>query len=208
MKTQGILISFEGMEGAGKTTQCNLLAERFEKEGKKTKVIREPGGVDIAEQIREVVLGPKNTKMATTTEVLLFQAARAQLYHEIVLPGLKNGKMVLMDRTRDSSLIYQGMVRGVGAKRIENLSDFATENTYPDITFLLDLPAEVGMERRMRSGELDRIEREGVGLQKKVCKAYLKVANKDKKRWVILDGQESIEEIAKKVWDKVSEKLG
>jgi len=208
MNKKGILVSFEGMEGAGKTTQCNLLAKKLEKMKYKTLVVREPGGVDIAEQIRDVVLAPKNKKIVISTEVLLFQAARAQLYAELVLPGLKVGKVVLMDRTRDSSTVYQGMVRGVGVEKIEGLNDFATDNTSPDLTFLLDLPAEVGMDRRMKSGKMDRIEREGVPLQKKVCKAYLKLADENKLgRWVVIDGQKSIEEIAKQVWQVVEKKI-
>ncbi len=204
----GLLISFEGMEGAGKTTQCKILAEKLEALGKEVIVIREPGGVPISEQIREVVLGAKNKEMDTRTEVLLFQAARAQLYAEVVLPSLKEGKMILMDRTRDSSTVYQGMVRGVGEEWIEKLNDYSTANTTPDFTFLLDLPAELGMKRREESGKLDRIEQEGVELQKKVCKAYLDFAKRDEgKRWQLIDSQQSIEEISEQIWASVQDKL-
>ena len=206
--SKGLLISFEGMEGAGKTTQCNLLAKRLKKLGKKVVVLREPGGVPISEQIREVVLRPSNTAMANTTEVLLFHVARAQIYDEIVLPSLKKGEVVIMDRTRDSSTIYQGMVRGMGEKWIETLNDYSTQNTVPDFTFLLDLPAQKGMDRRISQGKLDRIEREGVGLQRRVCKAYLDFSKRDKSgRWQIIDGKKSIEEIAEEVWEKTQEWL-
>lgn len=200
---KGILISFEGMEGAGKTTQCDLLANRLKDFGKEAVVVREPGGVPIAEKIRDLVLDPDHTEIALTTEVLLFQAARAQLYKEIVLPSLRQEKAVLMDRTRDSSTIYQGIARGVGVEIIENLNDYSTQNTVPDLTFLLDLPAEIGLQRRIDAGVTDRIEREGIELQRLVCKAYLDIAKKSKSgRWVVLDGLKSIDDLANEVWSR------
>ncbi len=114
MRKQGLLISFEGGEGSGKTVQIKRLRDRLARLGKKVLVCREPGGTVISEQIREVVLNPENVGMAYTTEVLLFQAARAQIYRELILPSLAAGKIVLCDRTRDSSVVYQGMVRGLG----------------------------------------------------------------------------------------------
>lgn len=202
---KGLLISFEGMEGAGKTTQCELLKQRIESlGGPSARVVREPGGVPVSEAIREIVLNPEYSEVAVTTEVLLFQAARAQLYAEIILPDLKKGIHVLMDRTRDSSLIYQGIVREIGVEWIEKLNDYSTQNTVPIRTFLLDLPAEEGMDRRMRQGNLDRIEQEGVPFQKKVCKAYLDVAQRDTTgRWVVIDGRKRIEQVAEEVWDNV-----
>lgn len=209
MKTsKGILISFEGMEGAGKTTQCKVVSEKLEKLGYKTLIVREPGGVDISEQIREVVLTPRNDKMAVMTEVLLFQAARAQLYAELVLPSLKKGVVVLMDRTRDSSTVYQGVVRGIGVEKIENLNDISTQNTVPHLTFLLDLPAEMGMDRRRRAGNMDRIELEGVPFQAKVCQAYLDIAQKDtSKRWRVIDASQNLESVTAQVWTEVAARL-
>ncbi len=204
MLKSGKLISFEGLEGAGKTTQVDLLRSALESNGKDTVVLREPGGTAISEQIRGVVLGPENKMMAPTTEVLLFQAARAQIYQEVVLPSLTAGKWVIMDRTRDSSLVYQGIVRDMGEKLIENLSDFSTQNTLPNLTFLLDLPVEVSFERIKAHRQLDRIESEGENFHEKVRQAYLDVAQRNQqKRWVIIDGSMSIEEVAGVVWDKV-----
>lgn len=206
---QGILISFEGMEGAGKSTQCALLSEKMKAQGYETVLIREPGGVPIAEDIRNVVLNAKNKEMAVTTEVLLFQAARAQLYDQVVIPSLQAGKVVIMDRTRDSSVVYQGVVRGVGVALIDSFNDYSTQKTLPVLTFLLDVPAEVGMDRITKSRELDRIESEGVELQEKVCQAYLDYAHQDTTgRWVIIDGQQTVEEIAQEVWKKVTTRLG
>lgn len=208
MTHTGLLISFEGMEGAGKTTQCDLLTRALEKLGHEVVVVREPGGVPISEQIRDVVLNPKNKKMDMRAEVLLFQAARAQLYGELVLPSLEAGKHVLMDRTRDSSLVYQGIVRGMGVEWIEQLNDYATQKTVPDLTFLLDLPPEVGMQRRMKVGKLDRIEQEGVELQRQVCKAYLEVARANKDgRWVIVDALQPLSQVTETVWAEVEQKL-
>lgn len=198
------LISFEGLEGAGKTTQTLELKKRLETLGEEVVELREPGGTDISEQIRKVVLGRENTTMAPTTEVLLFQAARAQIYHEKVLPALQDGKWVLMDRTRDSSLVYQGIVRGFGEKMIEELSDFSTQKTYPQLTILLDLPVEISFERIRKRRELDRIEEEGSDFHEKVRQAYLQVARKnDHNRWVIVDGDQSIEQIAEEVWERI-----
>ena len=144
----GLLITLEGGEGGGKTTQIVRLKKHLIEAGKDVVVLREPGGTAISEQIREVVLSSKNTGIAFTTEVLLFQAARSQIYREIVLPSLKAGKVVVMDRSRDSSVVYQGMVRGFGTELIEQLNDISTKKTYPDITFLLDIPVDIGLKRR------------------------------------------------------------
>jgi dTMP kinase len=204
----GKLISFEGLEGAGKTTQVKELQKRLVKLGKEVVVLREPGGTDISEQIRAVVLGRENKEMAPTTEVLLFQAARAQIYHQVVLPSLKAGKLVLMDRTRDSSLVYQGMVRGFGTKFIEELSDYSTQQTYPDLTFLLDLPVAVSFKRIETNRHLDRIELEGVHFHESVRKAYLQVAKKnEQKRWVVVDGEQTIKEVAAAVWQRIEKQV-
>ena len=128
MENSGILITLEGGEGGGKTTQIQLLKERLEADGKEVLTLIEPGGTEISEAIRELVLSPKYKGiMGETTEVLLFQSARAQIYHQLVIPALKAGKVVIMDRSRDSSVVYQGMVRGFGKDLIEQLNDISTQ---------------------------------------------------------------------------------
>lgn len=200
----GWLISFEGGEGAGKTVQIKRLRDRLYACGKDVIVLREPGGTVISEQIREVVLSAKNIGIAYTTEVLLFQAARAQLYREIVLPSLKAGKVVLMDRTRDSSVVYQGIVRGFGIDLIEQLNDISTSNTYPDITFLLDVAPEIGLKRRQQEGQMDRIDMENIDFHEKVRQAYLQVSEQDSRdRWVKIDGSQTIEDIEEDVWEEI-----
>lgn len=209
-KYPGLLITLEGGEGGGKTTQIVRLRNRLLKEGKDVVVLREPGGTAISEQIREVVLSSKNTGISFTTEVLLFQAARAQIYREIVLPSLQAGKVVIMDRSRDSSVVYQGMVRGFGVELIEQLNDISTKKTYPDLTFLLDVPVEIGLKRREDSGEVNRLDMEAVAFHEQVRQAYLKLAQTDQKkngsktRWVIIDAEPSLEEVEETLWDKVA----
>lgn len=207
--TKGVLISFEGGEGGGKTVQIKRLKDRLFAELQRESVaLREPGGTVISEQIREVLLNPNNVGMAYTTEVLLFQAARAQIYREIVIPSLEAGKVVLMDRTRDSSVVYQGIVRGFGVELIEQLNDISTQKTVPDMTFLLDLPVEVGLARRHDSGKMDRLDMETIEFHQKVRQAYLELATKDKSgRWRVVDAARTIEEIEADIWTEVHNKL-
>ena len=209
-KKPGFLITFEGGEGGGKTTQIVQLREKLTQAGKDVIVLREPGGTMISEQIREVLLSTKNVGMAFTTEVLLFQAARAQIYRELVLPSLAAGKVVVMDRSRDSSVVYQGMVRGFGIDLIDQLNNIATKNKYPDLTILLDVEVKVGLERRALTDKMDRIDLEAQDFHEKVRKSYLDLAqSKDKsaKRWLIVDANKSIEHVADEVWKHVSKAL-
>jgi dTMP kinase len=212
-KKTGLLITLEGGEGGGKTTQIVRLKNRLVKAGKDVVVLREPGGTAISEQIREVVLSSKNIGIAFTTEVLLFQAARSQIYREIVLPSLKAGKIVVMDRSRDSSAVYQGMVRGFGIELIEQLNDISTKKTYPDITFLLDVPVEIGLKRRNGTGDVNRLDMEAKDFHQKVRQSYLKLAKKDQKenakdaRWVIIDAEPDVEQVEKDIWQVVSDFL-
>jgi len=208
-EAKGFLITFEGGEGGGKTTQIVRLRDRLTKVGHDVVVLREPGGTVISEQIREVVLSSKNVGIAFTTEVLLFQAARAQIYREIVLPSLSAGKVVLMDRSRDSSVVYQGIVRGFGENLIEDLNNISTKNTYPDLTLLLDLLVETGLERRRESGKVDRLDMESTDFHRQVREGYLKIAHADKnKRWVTVDASKSLEEVEEKIWQTVQKRMG
>lgn len=204
----GFLITFEGGEGGGKTTQIVRLRDRLTKVGKDVVVLREPGGTVISEQIREVVLSSKNTGIAFTTEVLLFQAARAQIYREIVLPSLAAGKVVLMDRSRDSSVVYQGIVRGFGSELIEQLNNISTKNTYPDMTFLLDVDVKTGLARRAQTGKMDRIDMEAADFHQRVRDAYLEVAAaNDGDRWIVIDATQNLAAVEADLWRAVSQKL-
>lgn len=206
MKKKGLLITLEGGEGVGKTTQVVRLKERLIKEGKDVVVLREPGGTVISEQIREVVLSNKNVGMAYTTEVLLFQAARAQIYREIVLPSLELGKVVVMDRSRDSSVVYQGMVRGFGVEIIDQLNDISTKKTLPDVTFLLDAPVNVGLQRRLSLEGANRLDHESTSFHEQVRQAYLQVAKQDRvrsgvhSRWQIIDASVGVDQVEQQIW--------
>lgn len=206
---KGLLISFEGGEGAGKTIQLKRLRDKLTKAGKSVVVLREPGGTVISEQIRKILLNPDNIGMAYTTEVLLFQAARAQIYREIILPSLTAGKVVLMDRTSDSSIVYQGIVRGFGVKLIKMLNDISTEQTYPDLTFLLDVPVEVGLKRRQESDKMDRLDMETVEFHESVRQAYIDLARKDNTgRWFYVDAERAIDDVAYDIWQEVRDLIG
>lgn len=208
MSQSGFLISLEGGEGGGKTTQAVRLRDRLLKAGKDVLVVREPGGTAISEQIRDVVLSPKNVGMAFTTEVLLFQAARAQIYRELVLPSLEVGKIVLMDRTSDSSVAYQGIARGFGKDLIDELNQISTKNTYPDLTFLLDVPVKSGLKRRNGSGKVDRLDMEAKTFHQKVRQAYLDLAESDEgNRWRVIDATQSIDQVADEIWEQIKQKL-
>lgn len=205
---KGFLISFEGGEGGGKSTQIVRLRDHLTKEGFDVVVVREPGGTAISEQIREVVLSAKNIGIAYTTEVLLFQAARAQVYRELVLPSLEAQKIVLMDRTRDSSVVYQGIVRNFGVEKIEELNSLSTKDTYPDITFFLDVDAQTGLQRQAQAGGNNRIEMENLAFHEQVRDAYKTLATQnDHQRWVSIDANRDLESVEKEIWDKVSEKM-
>lgn len=209
MINQGILITFEGGEGVGKTTQVARLKKRFEAIGKTVVVLREPGGTIISEQIRETVLTVKNTGlMLLTTEVLLFQAARAQIYGELVLPALTKGQIVLMDRSRDSSVVYQGIVRGFGKKIIERLNNISTQKTVPNLTLLLDAPVAVGIKRRQEVGDGNRLDNEKTAFHEGVRKGYLALAKENhNNRWRVVDATKGIEEVEAELWRLIAKKL-
>ena len=205
---QGLLITFEGGEGAGKSTQIVRLRDRLTKAGHDVIALREPGGTTISEQIREVVLSSKNIGISFTTEVLLFQAARAQIYREIVLPSLEAGKIVLMDRSRDSSVVYQGKVRGFGTDLIEQLNNISTKDTFPNLTLLLDVNPKVGLSRSTDAGNANRLEMESLDFHEKVRAAYLELAKtNDRKRWVTINAEQDLEEVEEAVWEAVEKLL-
>lgn len=205
---KGALITFEGGEGVGKTTQIVRLRKKLQTEGKDVVALREPGGTVISEQIREVVLSSKNVGIAYTTEVLLFQAARAQIYREIVLPSLKAGKIVLMDRSRDSSVVYQGVVRKFGVDKIHYLNNLSTNETFPNLTLLLDTPIEIGLKRRFSDKDVNRLDMENSDFHEKVRQAYLDLAKKnDHNRWILIDATKALEKVENEIYRQVSNLL-
>ncbi len=206
----GKLISFEGGEGSGKTTQVAILAERLKGLGYEVISLREPGGTAISEQIRAVTLSTDNHSMSDRAEVLLFQAARAQIYQEVVLPVLQQpNTIVLMDRTRDSSVVYQGIVREFGVKLIEELNTFSTNDTYPSLTFLLDVQTQTGLSRRHATGEVNRLDTQTEEFHQKANRAYRELAAADTTgRWRVVDANQSVEQVSEAIWKIVTGVIG
>lgn len=173
---RGAFITFEGCEGSGKSTQIRLLSERLKKEGISNIVTREPGGSDIAEQIRKIILNGKNTAMCDECEALLYAAARAQHLREKVQPELGRGTLVLCDRFVDSSLAYQGYARGLGREFIEAINCFALRDFRPDITLFLNISPRAAFERKHGADKGDRMEQLGLEFHERVYEGYLKLA--------------------------------
>ena len=197
---KGIFITFEGIDGCGKSTQCELLKKYFEDNGKDFVFVREPGGTVIGERIREILLDKKNTQMTPRTELLLFEAARAQITDEVIKPSLEEGKIVICDRFFDSSSAYQGMARGMGMDFVASLNMAATGGLKPDVTFFFDLSAEEALARRGKRGEAsDRIELAGLEFQEDVRRGYLELAKSSDGRIVTLDAMQSPDEIFEQI---------
>ena len=185
----------EGPDGSGKSTQIALLKEYLETEGYDVIITREPGGTVISEAIRKVILNKDFTEMSPVTEMLLYASARAQLIAELVGPALEEGKAVISDRFVDSSLVYQGMARGLGVEMVYEVNKQAIGKYMPDVTFLLDLPAEVGISRKKDQKELDRMELESLEFHKKVAQGYRDMAARFPERIKSIDATLPIEEI-------------
>jgi thymidylate kinase len=193
-----MFITFEGIDFCGKSTQVKLLNDYLSSLGKTVKIIREPGGTEISEKIREILLDKKNNKMTIETEFLLFSASRAQLIRERIRPYLNENFYVISDRLHDSSIAYQGFGRGIPVEQIMQISNFAIGNTIPDITFFIDIPVEEAEKRKAneKNVELDRIEVSKNDFFEKVRNGYLFLSGKEK-RFRKIDGLLSIESIHK-----------
>ncbi|NLE64633.1 MAG: dTMP kinase [Elusimicrobia bacterium] len=206
---QGLFITFEGSEGCGKSTQSKMLLDHLEAEGVLAVLLREPGGVKISEKVREILLDKKNTAMTKECETLLYMAARAQLVEEALLPELKKGKVVILDRFLDSTVAYQGYGCGVDAATIRAIGLFATQGVQPDVTFFLDLDAAEGLRRR--GSERDRIEERALEYHQRVRRGYQAIAEEEPARVVQIDGKlskESIFEIIRKRVDLLLREKG
>jgi dTMP kinase len=201
----GVFIAFEGVEGAGKGTQIRKLEEHLRAEGREVLVTREPGGTELGEQIREVLLDPKTGKLDARSEALLFAAARAQTVSSVIRPALTDGKIVICDRYVDSSLAYQGWARGLGEADVLTLNVWATQGLFPDLVVLLHVEPERGL---LRSTEApDRMELEGQDFHAKVADAYLKIAEEHPERFVVIDGDQSPDEVFMAVRDAVDARI-
>lgn len=205
--TQGLFISMEGPEGAGKTTIMQLIATELEKEGTQVIATREPGGIDIAEQIRHVILNKENTTMDARTEALLYAAARRQHLIEKVRPALVEGKIVLCDRFVDSSLAYQGYARGLGIDQVYLINQFAIEDLMPRLTFYFDIDPKLGLERisKNETREVNRLDLETLQFHEKVREGYLLLADQFPERIVKLDAARPLQQVFEEVKNRIKE---
>ena len=191
---RGFFLSFEGIEGCGKTSQLHRLARRLRTLGYQVVETREPGGTPISEQIR--TLDPQNRAMAARCELLLYLASRAQHVAETIRPALEKGAVVLCDRFADATMAYQGYGRGLGPATVARLNRFATAGLAPDLAILLDVPVAVGLSRKRRAGGLDRLDREHPSFHEAVRRGYLRIARQNPRRVRVVDGTASEDVVA------------
>jgi dTMP kinase len=210
--TRGYLITFEGGEGCGKSTQVQRLAQRLAAQGRQTLLFREPGGTPLGERIRELLRyhDPHEPPMCPLAELLLFAASRAQLVAHVIAPALQQGQVVIGDRFTDSTTVYQGLVRGVDRATLEALQHKVTQGLSPDLTFWLDVPAPVGLDRvaRRTAQSADRLEQEPLAFHEAVRRGYATLAQQEPGRFHRIEAQQSPEAIEQEVWHVVSRLLG
>jgi dTMP kinase len=207
MSKKGIFISVEGPDGSGKSTQIKKIGEYLKKQGYEIVVTREPGGTAISEAVRDIILNKDYTEMGYMTEALLYASARAQLVTEVIKPAIESGRAVISDRFIDSSAVYQGMARGLGVENIYKINEYATQGIMPDVTFLLDLPAEIGIGRKKDQKELDRMELESIEFHKRVAQGYRDLAKLAPERIYTVDAAADIEAVSETVIKKLQDIL-
>lgn len=198
MSVRGVFITFEGGEGSGKSTQLELLLRRCEEAGLSVRALREPGGTGIGEAVRAVLLDPGNAEMDPRAELLLYEAARAQLVAEVIEPALSAGEIVLCDRFYDSTTAYQGYGRGLPLAEIAALNTTATAGLVPDRTLLFDIAVSTGIERATRQ-RTDRLEAEGEDFHRRVREGFLKIASTEPERVRLVDADGLVEQVAERV---------
>lgn len=203
IEQNGIFVTFEGIDGSGKSTQANSLLRRAQENGYNAVLFREPGGTRISEQIRQILLSTKHSEMAVSTEVMLYSAARAQLTEEMIVPGLKENDIVVCDRYFDSTIAYQGYGRGISLEFIDALIKEAAKRVWPDITFLVDVDVELAEKRSGTIGRLDRIEMETVEFKDTVIRGFREIASNDRDRIVVLDGSQEVESLTDIAWERI-----
>ena len=202
-------ITFEGSEGSGKSTQADRLAARLQRCGVPHLLTREPGGTPIGETIRELLqFAPHNSDMTPKTELLLFEASRSQLVHEVIRPALEREMCVIADRFFDSTTVYQGAARRLDRQIIERLNAFAVGDCIPDISFTLDIDAATAQSRMQREPrKADRMEQQSEEFYERVREGYRALARQEPKRIVMIDGSGDIDEIEKKIWEMLSSRF-
>lgn len=204
-----MFITFEGPDGAGKSTIIKLVHEKLLQDGFNIVLTREPGGTPIAEKIRDIILDNSNQALDARTEALLYAASRRQHLVEKIWPALKEGKIVLCDRFLDSSLAYQGGGRNLGVENVLSVNLFATENTYPDLTLFFDVSPEVGLARVSKDKKrvADRLDNENENFHDKVYKTFKEIVEQNKNRIVVIDASKSIDEVVETTYKIIKERL-
>jgi dTMP kinase len=202
-----MFVTLEGPEGSGKTSQIGPLAEFLRQQGFDVLTTREPGGTSIGDQIRAVLHNLENTAMRPRTETLLFQAARAQLVEQVIRPHLLHGGIVISDRYADSTLAYQGYGHGLPLDQVQTIIDFATGELKPDLTLLLDLDIVLGLQRRSRGGEWNRLDAYAVEFHRRVRQGYHDLARAEPQRWVIVDAAQPPEQVQVDIRKVIAERL-
>jgi dTMP kinase len=200
-------ITIEGPDGSGKSTQARLLADHLASQGYDVLFSREPGGTEIGDQIRRVIMSLDNKRMSPQAEFLLFSASRAQLVREVIQPKLAAGGVVVCDRFYDSSLAYQGYGHQLDLDQLRSVTRFVTGGLLPDLTLLLDLPSEEGLNRRKEAGLWNRLDDYDLAFHERVRNGYLRLARAEPKRWVVIDATRSPEEIQESVRQAVKVRL-
>jgi len=209
---RGLFITFEGPDGSGKSTQLRMLAARLKSQGREVVETVEPGGTAIGMQIRRVLLDSANTELRPTTELLLMFAARAQNVEQLILPALSQGRVVLCDRFTDSSLVYQGVGRGLGAEVVYEVDRIACRGLVPDLTLLIDIDVETGLARAhrriARTQDIEtRMEEQNLSFHRKVREAYQQLATDEPRRVRLIDGARPETSVAAEVWSAVEPML-
>ena len=201
-----LFITFEGEEGSGKTLQAKALYRRLSLLAIPAILTHEPGGTSAGEKMARWLKWAKDTGISPLTELLMFNASRAQLVEEVIQPNLKNGKVVICDRYTDSTIAYQGQGRGLDTELVQNINKIATQGLRPDLTFLLDISAEQGLARK-KDQRHDRFEQEDMAFHHRVRESYLELATEEPERWCVIDASQPKTKIRNIIWQKVSQLL-
>ena len=205
--SMGVFITFEGGEGSGKSTQLQRLRKNLLNLKPELEIVisREPGGTEVAEQIRDILVNGATDKLSVKTETLLMIAARVEHIDRVILPALQRGAIVLCDRYKDSSTVYQGMANNIAREEIDKIHEFALNTCEPDLTILLDIPFEIGIQRALGRNEINqRFEQKGKHFHKKIRDGYLKLASLNPERIKIIDASKSIDDISEEIYKLVT----
>lgn len=199
----GLFLTFEGGEGAGKTTQIKYLSQYLEQQGHEVTITREPGGTQLGEAVRGVLMGQYDHDMPAMSELLLMFAARAAHLEEVIEPALARGEIVLCDRFTDASFAYQGVARGLGESAVATLEHLVQRHRYPDGVLLLDIPVEAGLDRVHERQDTNRFDQEKQAFHERVRSAYLERAAQQPQRYAVIDASRPAVEVAQSVWQAV-----